>query len=132
MYMERRFETASPDRYDLLKEFAKENRREMTESERVLWNALRKNIKSYKYRRQHPIGDYIADFLCTQAKLVIEVDGGYHSTPEQQIEDQWRTEFLQGKGYRVIRFSNEEVDTGIMQVINRISQELINIENDYE
>ena len=132
MYMERRFETAAPDRYDLLKEFAKENRREMTEGERVLWNALRKNIKSYKFRRQHPIGDYIADFLCTQTKLVIEVDGGYHSTPEQQIEDQWRTEFLQGKGYRVIRFSNEEVDTDIMQVINRINQELINIENDYE
>ncbi|MCR4958948.1 MAG: endonuclease domain-containing protein [Prevotella sp.] len=130
--MNRKFETAAPDRYGLLKEFAKHNRQEMTESERILWNTLRKEIKSYKFRRQHPIGDYIADFLCVQLKLVIEVDGEYHHTPEQQAKDQWRTDYLESKGYRVIRFSNEEVNTDPKEVIRQIKEELINIEDSYE
>ena len=130
--MEQKHETAAPDRYDLLKEFAKHNRREMTKSETILWNALRREIKSYKFRRQHPIGDYIADFLCVNNKMVIEVDGEYHNDPQQQQEDQWRTENLQNKGYHVIRFKNEEVDSDIQGVIRKIKEELINIENNYE
>ena len=104
----------------------------MTESERILWNTLRKEIKSYKFRRQHPIGDYIADFLCVQLKLVIEVDGEYHHTPEQQAKGQLRTDYLESKGYRVIRFSNEEVNTDPKEVIRQIKEELINIEDSYE
>ena len=104
----------------------------MTESETILWNALRQDIKSYKFRRQHPIGDYIADFLCVNNKMVIEVDGEYHNDPQQQQEDQWRTENLQNKGYHVIRFKNEEVDSDIQGVIRKIKEELINIENNYE
>ena len=130
--MKRNFETASPDRYGLLRDFARQNRREMTESETVLWNALRNEFRGVKFRRQHPIGDYIADFLCLKAKLVIEVDGGYHDKPQQQLEDQWRTEFLQSKGYRVIRFTNEEVNSQLKGVISRIKEELIKIEVDYE
>ena len=130
--MKRNFETASPDRYDILKAYARQNRREMTESETVLWNALRNEFRGVKFRRQHPIGDYIADFLCLKAKLVIEVDGGYHDKPQQQLEDQWRTEFLQSKGYRVIRFTNEEVSSQLKGVISRIKEELIKIEVDYE
>ena len=130
--MKRNFETASPDRYDILKAYARQNRREMTESETVLWNALRNEFRGIKFRRQHPIGDYIADFLCLKAKLVIEVDGGYHDKPQQQLEDQWRTEFLQSKGYRVIRFTNEEVSSQLKGVISRIKEELIKIEVDYE
>ncbi len=130
--MKRNFETASPDRYDILKAYARQNRREMTESETVLWNALRNEFRGVKFRRQHPIGDYIADFLCLKAKLVIEVDGGYHDKPQQQLEDQWRTEFLQSKGYRVIRFTNEEVNSQLKGVISRIKEELIKIEVDYE
>lgn len=129
--MERKHETASPDRYDLLKEYARHNRREMTQSETVLWQALRREFRGIKFRRQHPIGDYIADFLCLTEKLVIEVDGAYHSEPQQQQEDQWRTEFLQDKGYKVIRFTNEEVNTDIKGVIRRIKEELLN-NNDYE
>ena len=124
--------TAAPDRYDLLKEFARHNRREMTKTETILWNVLRSEFRGLKFRRQHPIGDYIADFLCLSEKLVIEVDGGYHNEPQQQQEDQWRTEFLQSKGYRVIRFKNEDVDTEVKGVIRRIKEELINIENSYE
>jgi very-short-patch-repair endonuclease len=130
--MERKHQTASPDRYGLLRDFARQNRREMTESETVLWNALRNEFRGIKFRRQHPIGDYIADFLCLKAKLVIEVDGGYHDKPQQQLEDQWRTEFLQSKGYRVIRFTNEEVSSQLKGVISRIKEELIKIEVDYE
>ena len=129
--MERKHETASPDRYDLLKEYARHNRREMTQSETVLWQALRREFRGIKFRRQHPIGDYIADFLCLTEKLVVEVDGAYHSEPQQQQEDQWRTEFLQDKGYKVIRFTNEEVNTDIKGVIRRIKEELLN-NNDYE
>jgi len=73
--MERKYVTAAPDRYDLLKEFARFNRREMTKTETILWNVLRSEFRGLKFRRQHPIGDYIADFLCLSEKLVIEVDG---------------------------------------------------------
>jgi len=130
--MDGRYKTVSPDRYAVLKEFARHNRREMTESETILWNALRKEIKSCKFRRQHPIGDYIADFFCLTNRLVIEVDGGYHDKSEQQISDQWRTEFLEKKGYHVVRFSNEEVNTHIGDVIRKIKEEIINIEHNYE
>ncbi|MBR1933949.1 MAG: endonuclease domain-containing protein [Prevotella sp.] len=130
--MERRHETAAPDRYDLLKAYARHNRHEMTESEQTLWAALRKEFGGIKFRRQHPIGDYIADFLCLTRKLVIEVDGGYHNDPQQRIEDVWRTEFLESKNYRVLRFTNEEVNTDTRGVISRIKEELIKIEDSYE
>ena len=125
------YETAAPDRYDLLKDFARYNRREMTEGETVLWNALRKELKSYRFRRQHPIGDYIADFICLSEKLVIEVDGGYHETPEQQYADQLRTEFLQKRDFRVIRFTNEEVIFDTKDTIRRIKEILTNTDSNY-
>jgi very-short-patch-repair endonuclease len=124
--MDKWFETSAPDRYELLKEFAKTNRREMTESERVLWEELRKLNCGYHFRRQHPIGDYIADFACLKKKLVIEVDGGYHNEPLQQQNDQWRTEFMESKGYTVIRFNNEEISNNLHEVITRIKEQLFN------
>ena len=120
------YETSAPDRYELLKDFAKENRREMTESEQVLWEALRKLNCGYHFRRQHPIGDYIADFICLKRKLVIEVDGGYHNEPIQQQNDQMRTEFMERKGYTVIRFKNEEISNNLQEVIMRIKEQLFN------
>ena len=130
--MGRSFETAAPDRYDILKGFARKNRREMSKSESLLWENLRKTFKSYNFRRQHPIGDYIADFICLPMRLVIEVDGGYHESLTQKQEDQWRTDFLESKGYRVIRFTNEEVDDKVGYVIHRIKEELVNIDNKNE
>ena len=124
--MDKWFETSAPDRYDLLKDFAKKNRKEMTESERVLWEELRKLNCGYHFRRQHPIGDYIADFVCLKKKLVIEVDGGYHNEPQQQQNDQWRTEFMESKGYTVIRFKNEEITYDLPKVIARIKEQLFN------
>lgn len=122
--MRQEYETTSPDRYDILKDFARKNRKEMTKSEDILWNTLRKNLQGYKFRRQHIIMDYIADFVCLSEKLVIEVDGGYHEEPEQQYDDQIRTDYLQKRGYRVIRFKNEEVTSDIKYVINKIKDEL--------
>ena len=72
------WKTANPDRYELLKTFAKENRQFMTEAERALWMRLRGNALGHKFLRQHIIGDYIVDFLCRDAQVVIEVDGDYH------------------------------------------------------
>ena len=70
------------------------------------------------------IGDYIADFVCMSEKMVIEVDGGYHEQPLQQKNDQARTEFLESKGYKVIRFRNEEVDFNVKEVIVKIKEAL--------
>ena len=122
------YETSSREIYDLLKEYAKSNREEMTESEKVLWNALRDNIQGYRFRRQHAIGQYIADFVCLPAQLVIEVDGGYHQSLEQQEMDNIRTNYLEEKGFHVVRFSNEEVSTNIKGVIQIIKDELIRLE----
>ena len=121
------FETSYPDRYNLLKDFAKKNRREMTESERVLWGAVRKLNCGYHFRKQHPIGDYIADFICLQKKLVIEVDGGYHDDPDQQYDDLMRTQCIEKFGYTVIRFKNEEISTNLPQVLTIIKNHLFNI-----
>ena len=124
------YETAAPDRYELLKDFARHNRREMTESETVLWNALRNMKAGVRFRRQHPIGDYIADFICLPAKLVIEVDGGYHQEPLQQESDEQRTKFLESKGYQVIRIKNEEISNDLNEVVMRIKAEVLNQSND--
>ena len=119
-------ETAAPDRYSILKDFAKENRREMTLAERILWEGLRNKKTGYKFRKQHPIGDYIADFICIEKKLVIEVDGGYHNTLEQQQDDNARTIDIEKMGYSVIRFTNEEVEHDLHNVIMKIKQLLYN------
>lgn len=73
------YKTAHPDRYALLKAFAKENQSNATLAEQVLWEELRSNQLGCKFLRQHIIGDYIVDFLCRQDGLIIEVDGVYHA-----------------------------------------------------
>ena len=117
--------TAYPDRYGILKDYAKENRKNMTDAERVLWNEIRA-LPEVRFRRQHPIGDYIADFICMKRKLIIEVDGGYHSEPHQQEDDKTRTSNLKNLGYTVIRFSNEEVLFDTENVIKKIKNKLYN------
>ena len=86
---------------------ARRLRRDATDAERVLWRALRESALPWKFRRQHPIGHYIADFACPEMKLAIEIDGGQHGI--QQEADIARTESLTGHGYRVIRFWNNDV-----------------------
>ena len=119
------YNTASPDRYLLLKDFAIKNKQFPTEAEMLLWQHIRAGRLSVKFNRQYIIGDYIVDFVCIEKKLVIEVDGGYHSEYEQIEKDEFRTERLNAMGFTVIRFSNEEVIGNILGVINKIKIKLL-------
>ena len=114
------YNTASPDRYILLKDFALKNKQFPTEAEKLLWQYICAKQLTVKFNRQHIIGDYIVDFVCIEKKLVVEVDGGYHSEYEQIEKDEFRTERLNEMGFTVIRFSNEEVLGNTPSVINII------------
>ena len=103
------YKTAAPDRYGLLKAYARENRKNATLAESVLWEQLCSNDFGKKFLRQHVIGDYIVDFLSREDGLIIEVDGAYHAELEQMEKDETREGVLEQMGYHVIRFSNEEV-----------------------
>jgi len=90
------------------KQHSRTLRREMTDAEKLLWRHLRmEQIGGYKFRRQHPVGNYILDFVCLEAALVLEVDGGQHA--DSADKDMIRTQWLETKGLHVIRFWNNEV-----------------------
>ena len=113
--------TADPVTYGLLKEFVKEHRSNPTDAEISLWELLRgKQLNGYKFRRQHIIGNYIADFICLPAKLILEVDGLMHQTPENKISDAERTAELNKHGFEVIRFNNTEVINERAKVADKI------------
>ncbi len=100
-------------------------RREMTRQERKLWYDF---LKSYpvQFRRQKQFGYYIVDFYCADAKLVVEVDGGQHFSPEEIVYDQRRTSYMESLGLHVIRFTNIEIEQRFYQVcteINRVIQQ---------
>ena len=100
---------------------AKKLRESATEAEEKFWLAVKSNqIEGFKFRRQHPLSFYIADFYCHALKLVIEIDGGYHLTEEQQLLDEERTKNIEFQGLKVIRFTNEEVLMQLPEVIDTI------------
>ena len=104
---------------------AGELRKSMTQAEKILWENLRtKKIKGIRFRRQHPIGEFIAVFFSYEALMVIEIDGAVHQDPSQLERDIERIKILASLGIKVIRFSNEEVIGHLDQVINRIESEL--------
>ncbi|MCM1338831.1 MAG: endonuclease domain-containing protein [Muribaculaceae bacterium] len=106
---------------------ARKLRKNMTEQERKLWQFLRKkSIDGLKFRRQYPIGNYIVDFICNEKKLIIEIDGGQHNEAQNITYDKERTEFLENKGYKVIRFWNCDVDNNIEGVYQEILKNLKN------
>jgi len=121
-----KYNTASPDRYLLLKDFAQTNKQFPTGAEKLLWEHIRAKQLSVKFNRQHIIGDYIVDFVCIEKKLVIEIDGGYHSEYEQIEKDEFRTQQLRDWGFSVIRFKNEDVLGDISGVLNKIKNNLNN------
>src|SRR5215469_15263477 len=89
-------------------ERARTLRRDMTEAEQRLWQMLRsRQTEGYQFRRQAPIGRFIADFVCHAARLIVEIDGGQHNITSE--EEASRTRFLEGEGYRVLRFWNNQV-----------------------
>ena len=102
-------------------ERARALRGNLTDAERRLWNHLRrKQIDGHRFRRQVPIGPYIADFVCLDAKLVIEVDGGQHN--DNAHNDARRTALIEAQGFRVLRFWNNDVlgnTEGVLEVIRQ-------------
>jgi len=115
-----RYRTARPSTYELLKELKTQNKKNKTQAESILWECLRNKNLTYKFRRQHIIDMFIADFICIEKKLIIEVDGGYHTTREQKEADEMRTQILNELGFKVIRFTNEEVIGTIDKVLQKI------------
>lgn len=113
-----------PDVYSMLKEHAKELRHNSTPAEDVLWSRLRAKQLGVKFRRQHTILDFIADFYCSEKNLIIEVDGGYHNTLEQIPLDEERTRRLESVGNKVLRFTNEQIFNEIDKVIEKIKENL--------
>lgn len=120
-----KYRTAASDRYQILKEFSRENRKNQTMAEKVLWDYIRGNALGTKALRQHIIGDYIVDFIFPYCNLIIEVDGGYHAEREQHDDDLLRSEILNRMGYYVTRFTNEQVLYDTTATIDKI-KELIN------
>ncbi|OFY83665.1 MAG: methionine synthase [Bacteroidetes bacterium RIFCSPLOWO2_12_FULL_35_15] len=117
-----RYHTADWKNWSRNSERAKQMRKEPTSAEEKLWEALRNRKLDSKFRRQHPIGQFIADFVCIEQKLIIEVDGEIHD--HQKEYDAGRTYILEDIGYRVIRFSNDAVLNTIDAVIEKIKSEL--------
>jgi len=122
--MDRQWMTADPLDYNLLKQNARANRNNMTEAESAFWSFAKGNAFGQRCLRQHIIGGYIVDFLFRKSKLIVEIDGGYHFTEEQQHDDAIRTDWLEHMGYKVIRFTNEEVLFDTDNVINKIKVSL--------
>ncbi len=107
-------------------ENARINRKESTEAEAKLWEQLRDSKLGCKFRRQHPVENFITDFACLQKGLIVEVDGSYHNTEEQIQYDKSRTEVLEEKGFNILRFTNEEILENVYAVRDKIKAALTN------
>ena len=105
-----------------LKNLARENRKNQTEAEDIIWQEVRNSKLGFKFRRQHSIDTFIVDFICTEQKLIVEIDGEVHN--ETVEYDEMRTKFLNLRGFEVIRFKNDEVLTNIKRVIEEINKAL--------
>lgn len=130
-----KYKTAHPDIYPILKEHAHKNRIESTDAEAYLWEHIRKRALGARFRRQHAIGNYIVDFICLDAKLIIEIDGEYHNNDEQRKEDEIRSDYLNRHGFYVIRFTNSqvlmEIDTVLIRIKKFLSELMPLVDNDF-
>jgi very-short-patch-repair endonuclease len=103
----------------------RELRRKQTDAESILWAKLRNSrLDGVKFRRQHPVGNYVVDFISLDTLLIIEIDGGQHNDPVKIIEDEVRTLFLESKGYRVMRFWNSDIFENLIGVLEKIHESL--------
>ena len=104
---------------------ARKLRKNMTNQEKTLWYYLRKRfINNYRFRRQYPVGNYIVDFVCRKKNLIIELDGGQHNQNLIKDLDIVRTQYLESRGFKVIRFWNNDIDTNLEGVLNEIIRQL--------
>lgn len=105
-----------------LKQRRRELRKDMTHSERMLWERLRgRRFKGLRFLRQYSVGPYILDFYCPSQRLAIELDGADHATRRGISRDEIRDEYLQDQGIRILRFWNIDLDFKIDEVLERIS-----------
>jgi cyclase len=111
-----------------IQEKAKSLRKKETKAEKILWEKLKnKQLEGFKFRRQHPIFTFIADFYCHKANLIIEVDGSIHNLPDVIEKDEGRTFELENLGLFILRFSNDEVLNNIDSVIEKIKNYLLSL-----
>jgi very-short-patch-repair endonuclease len=109
----------------LSRDRARSLRKSSTPAEHKLWMRLRnRQLDGVKFRRQQPIGQYVVDFFCLEARLVIELDGGWHGEDLKRVEDEQRTAYLESQGYLVMRFWNNEVTEDNRGVLERIAERL--------
>lgn len=106
---------------------AKELRNNVTHAEMLLWGYLKTKPFGFKFRRQHPLGNYIADFFCYKLKLIIAVDGSVHEKEEVKKNDERRQEIIEAEGIRVVRFTNSEVIKQPEVVIEKIESILLTL-----
>ena len=100
---------------------ARNLRKNMTKQERALWKLLRNsNLNNCKFRRQYPLGNYIVDFVCLEKFLIIEIDEGQHNQDENIKYDNERTKYLENRGFKVLRFWNNDIDLNINGVYEEI------------
>jgi very-short-patch-repair endonuclease len=103
---------------------ARSLRRRETDAERKLWSKIRGNQLGVKFRRQQPVGDYIVDFISFDRNLIIELDGSQHGEPGNAAADGKRTQYLEGRGFKVLRFWDNDALQNIEGVVFRILQEM--------
>jgi very-short-patch-repair endonuclease len=104
----------------------RELRRNQSDAESILWARMRNSrFEGVKFRRQHPLGNYIVDFASLDAKLIIEVDGGQHNESGMIEEDKQRTKWLESKGFKVLRFWNSDVFENLDGVLEKIRESLM-------
>ncbi len=113
-----RWQTAQPGKYRSIKDHSRDMRKNNTPAEKLLWSKLRNSLTGFKFRRQHAIGPFIADFVCLSCKLVIELDGKVHEN--QKEYDERRDEYFVNEDYQIIRFKNEEILENTEVVVNQI------------
>ena len=102
---------------DKIYNIARNLRKNKTKEENILWQLLRnRQFMGLKFKRQFPIGNYIVDFVCEEKKLVIEIDGGQHNIPNNIKADEARTNYINSKGYKVLRFWNNDINHNIKGV----------------
>ncbi|HBI17354.1 MAG TPA: DNA (cytosine-5-)-methyltransferase [Candidatus Moranbacteria bacterium] len=109
---------------NIIKQLRKVLRKNSTPQEIILWSRLEKKQLGYKFRRQHSFDNYIVDFYCKEKSLIIEVDGWQHKEEFSGEREKIRTEFLENKGFNVLRFWNNEINNNLEGVILRIKEYL--------
>ena len=108
-------------------ENARRLRKEMTEVEKLLWWKLRRCQLGVRFRRQAPIGPFVADFACHDPKLVVELDGGQHTEPSQEEYDRRRTAWLRSQGFEVMRFWNFQVNQELEAVVTAVHRRVMEL-----